>query len=237
MRKRFLNLLIACLAPIAGCDKPDDGITQPDVEFTWESGLEGWEMGYADYPAGLSLDDSLNLYGMTYGHSVLPASIQPQQKGIRLAGHNRSDDLFMYAFGRVNGLVPGATYDILFDLEIASDAPTHAVGIGGAPGESVYIKAGATSTRPSVEVIDGWYRMTIDKGNQSQGGKDMAVVGHAGVAHGTTQYTLIRRENAVPLQATADDQGRLWVIVGSDSGFEGYTELYYANLRMTLTKR
>jgi len=32
----------------------------------------------------------------------------------------------------------------------------------------------------------------------------------------------------------ADDAGRVWLIVGTDSGFEGLTALYYARISYTL---
>lgn len=35
------------------------------------------------------------------------------------------------------------------------------------------------------------------------------------------------------VQAEADDEGRIWLIVGTDSGFEGRTELYYTRYRAT----
>ena len=33
----------------------------------------------------------------------------------------------------------------------------------------------------------------------------------------------------------ADDQGRVWLIMGTDSGFEGLTTLYYDRISFTLT--
>lgn len=49
---------------------------------------------------------------------------------------------------------------------------------GGSPGESVFIKVGATETESQrIENDMGYYRITIDKGNQSQGGEDMLVIG------------------------------------------------------------
>jgi len=119
-------------------------------------------------------------------------------------------------------------------VQLASNAPTNAVGIGGAPGEAVTIKAGATSNEPRVVIEDGWYRMNLDKGNQSIGGSNMVVIGNAGVKDDTRQYELITRKTDSPLKVKADSNGKIWLIVGSDSGFEGYTALYYAQLRVTV---
>lgn len=230
---------ICLIIVVLSCDSPNvDGYPKTvELEYTWENGDEGWEFGYADYPVGLTLNDSLSLYAMSYGHGNLPVEIQPAQKGMLLAGANRSDDLFMYMFAPVAGLMPRATYLLTFDLSIASNARTNAVGIGGAPGESVWIKAGAVSARPELTKLDGWYRMKLDKGNQSSEGDDMIILGHAGVSDDTNDYELITRSSQVPMEAKAGDDGRLWLMIGSDSGFEGYTALYYAGLKVSMVRK
>ena len=35
--------------------------------------------------------------------------------------------------------------------------------------------------------------------------------------------------------ATSDDQGRLWLLFGSDSGFESLTTLYYTRVTVALS--
>lgn len=198
-----------------------------EVSFSWEDGLSGWSVGYADYPVGLSTGDSLNLYAMTYGYRDLPVEIQPTRKATLTAGSNRSDDLFMYVYTKLDDLKPNCEYSVEISYELASNAPTNAVGIGGAPGESVFLKAGAAGKQPASVAEEGWYRMNIDKGNQSVAGKDMVNTGNAGVADDTNQYTLITRSTQAPVIARSDASGNLWIILGSDSGYEGYTALYY----------
>ena len=38
----------------------------------------------------------------------------------------------------------------------------------------------------------------------------------------------------LPLSVDADDEGRVWLVVGTDSVFEGLTRLYYARISYTL---
>ena len=64
-----------------------------------------------------------------------------------ISGVNRSDDLFMFYKGQVGGLQGGTTYQVSFQVEFATIAPSGCIGVGGAPGENVYIKAGATTER------------------------------------------------------------------------------------------
>ena len=79
--------------------------------------------------------------------------------------------------------------------------------------------------------------MNIDKGNQSNGGESMVVVGH--VAHPAVtgqEYRLKPLDNSGrPVSVTTDGEGRLWLIVGTDSGFEGLSAFYYAGIACTLT--
>ena len=38
-----------------------------------------------------------------------------------------------------------------------------------------------------------------------------------------------------PLQVSSDADGKIWLIVGTDSGFEGLTALYYTRISYSLT--
>lgn len=203
--------------------------------YAFEKNTEGWQVGYSDYPANLSLNDSLVTYAMLYGHRALPANILPAQSGVMIRGRNVPDDLFMFMKKKITGLKSNTSYSIAFDVDLASNAPTNAVGVGGAPGEDVTLKAGAKEFEPQNKVTDGFYRINIDKGQQSIGGTDMKVLGHIGVANNTTAYTLINRNNyGNQLVKTTNANGELWVIVGTDSGFEGLTQLYYAHIRVVM---
>ncbi|NSW94164.1 MAG: hypothetical protein HPY62_05580 [Bacteroidales bacterium] len=233
---RYIYILL-CLALLVNLCSKDDN-RKIGFTYNFETGMDEWTVGYSDYPAGLSADDSLTLYEMSYGHSFLPPTIVPPQGGIRVRGHNRSDDLFMFIKKEINGLSTDTYYAVSFEIEIASNAPTNASGIGGAPGEGVTIKAGAVDHEPE-NIIDAgnWYRLNIDKGNQQQGGEDVAILGNIGVSDTTTVYTLIERKNSIPLVKKSDSSGNLWVIIGTDSGFEGLTELYYSAVKIVFEEQ
>jgi hypothetical protein len=78
--------------------------------------------------------------------------------------------------------------------------------------------------------------MNIDKGNQSVPGVDMGTIGHIGVSDTTTQFTLINRNNTTNLfTIRTDANGEVWVCIGTDSGFEGRTTLYYDQITLIFT--
>ena len=234
--KKYLVLILTSFL-FTGCFKDEVPKSWQTFElwFSFENSDDGWVAGYSDYPADLSAEDSLNLYEMSYGHSQLPGNITPVQSGIRIRGNNKSDDLFMYFKKSLYGLMPETTYSISFEVEMASNAPTNAAGIGGAPGEGVIIKAGAVDFEPK-NVIDGdnWYRLNIDKGNQAAGGEDIVILGNVGVADNITSYALIKRTSPSVIRVKTDSLGSLWLIIGTDSGFEGLTELYYSDIKVNI---
>ena len=126
---------------------------------------------------------------------------------------------------------------------ITSDAkaPTGCIGVGGDPGESVYVKFGAAPEEPSPVIQeDGTVRMNVDIGQQAIGGADAVVIGN--IATSITdchneQYELKELETAAPLITRSDPSGTLWIFVGTDSGFEGKTALIYTQVRLTIHKQ
>ncbi|MBS4021343.1 MAG: hypothetical protein KGZ79_02820 [Dethiobacter sp.] len=80
----------------------------------------------------------------------------------------------------------------------------------------------------------------MDKGGQSEGGKNAIVVGDAAKLENEEfgVYELKTLNNAgEPLEITSDADGNLWLFVGTDSGFEGKTVLYYTSVKAALTAK
>jgi hypothetical protein len=212
----------------------DANVEPPRVEvFEWnfQNDAEGWAGDFADYPAGEE-----EFYELMFSWEPLPAPLDSSQSALMLTGANRSDDLFMYAKRRITGLLPARVYNISFTVEFASNVPDNMMGIGGSPGESVYVKAGAATEEPGRETDEmNFYRMDIDKGNQSQGGTSMIVIGDFSNDTDREEYTLKRVTNSnQAFSVLSSDAGELWIIVGTDSGFEGTTTIYYNYIRVEL---
>ena len=207
-----------------------DGTAVHDYDF--ESDAEGWTVGFADLP----IDFDQSIFELDHGHRPLPDGLEGS--GIYVQGHNRSDDLFMFLKRQVGGLRPNAVYAVSVSLDLATNVPTATFGIGGSPGESVFVKAGASTVEPLTEEDRNRYlRMNIDKGNQANGGEDMVVLGN--VAHGEVlnrEYRIKTLDNMdMPLSVSTDAEGRVWLIVGTDSGFEGLSAFYYSRVSYTLS--
>ncbi|NQW18896.1 MAG: hypothetical protein HQ478_15605 [Chloroflexi bacterium] len=201
-------------------------------EYNFDNDAEGWETGFADLPANWSP----YTYELDAGYRALPSVLSGG--GIYLQGHNRSDDLFMYLTKQISGLKPLTQYEIEISIDLVANVPGGLMGIGGSPGESVYVKVGATPSEPIVAAnVAGQLLISVDKGQQSNDGSEMVVIGNVSNEEVVDdEYKLKTLDNSYsPLTVTSDADGQLWLIVGTDSGFEGLSNFYYSGIRYDLT--
>lgn len=221
----------ACLVGFGGCEIGPEkhDLLLKSVVYDFAESDHGWEGDFSDYPVGDSV-----AYGLRFEYDSLPPNLG-DGKGLMISGTNYSDDLFMFVKKKVTGLLPSTEYQIGFQVKFASNAPSGTIGVGGSPGESVYLKAGASAIEPLKIVENGYYRMNIDKGNQLSGGGQMVLVGNIASPSTSYDYNLIERSNGASFMAASDANGELWVIVGTDSGFEGTTTLYYSEIGVLFT--
>lgn len=195
-----------------------------------------WTVGYADYPG-----DAQDIYDLSSKTSELPQPLH-NHSGLNIAGTNRSDDLFMFAEQRLSDLESNQDYEATLTLTFATNAPHGCFGVGGAPGESVYIKAGIEQIRPKSEWSGaGYYQMNIDKGNQKIPGKRVKTLGdfaNSQECYDTeSDYEIKTVTTELPIEFTSTEDGHAWAIVATDSGFESRTSIWYINLEIDIKKR
>jgi hypothetical protein len=207
--------------------------------FSFERGSLGFEALFADRPPG---EDAF--YELDYQYESLPAPLSAR-RGVRISGNNHSDDLAMLVKGPIEGLMPNTLYRLELEMEIASNVPAGCFGVGGSPGDGVYMKLGATTDEPmaltsSAPGDNGWLRLNFDYGQQSQSGDAAKVVGTLANSYscdeGTTAPWELRTlsTRGQSLRAISDPDGVIWVVAGSDSAFEGRTDWYLTALRVRL---
>ena len=247
-------MLFSGCAFVAGCGG-DGGGSAPSppppvvrVPFSFANGTDGFTADFADYAPGQEIGDQ----GIRFlsGIRRVPAPLNART-GLLVAGTNRSDDLFMYIWRPITGLVPGQRYRVAVEFTFATNVPPDCVGVGGSPGEGVTLKAGAAAREPAKSVQSNLVLTNIDKANQRQSGREAIVVGTFAGGGGTcssgtyrlkTVSTASPEQNPPPeplspgaLLVTADGAGRLWIVIGTDSGFEARTEIYYLEGVATFT--
>jgi hypothetical protein len=226
----FAMALSGLSLPVNGSDSSKEIV----LRYDFQDGSRGWLPGFSDY--SLMTSDLQRVAEIR----ELPEEVARGFKAYYLQSMNRSDDVFMYLkkeLGHEEGLEAGRLYSVTIDIEVASNAPTGCFGIGGAPGEGVWLKAGVSPMEP-VSILSGdFVTLNLDKGNQSGGGQDAGVV--SDIANGDPcesphRYVLLHRVYHHPKPVRSRLDGHLWVFVGTDSGFEGLTGLYYYSIQVTL---
>ena len=213
-----------------------------ELNYNFQSGSHDWTAGFADYPPAT---DTRGIYELEARLRLMPRrAIRKPQLGFYFKASNRSGDVFMFLKRRLtsgDGIVAGRAYRVEYVITFASDAAGGCAGVGGAPGESVYLKAGGSPIEPlAVLQSNGYLRMNVDKGNQSQGGTAASAAGN--IANGIAceeaspnfPFALVKRVHQHTTNVTANASGELWLMVGTDSGFEGRTRLYYQSIRVKL---
>ena len=108
---------------------------------------------------------------------------------------------------------------------LATDVEGGLIGIGGAPGESVFVKCGASTVRPEVILENGYFSLNIDKGAQNNNGEQMQLIGDMAKPEGSPEGFVFKQMTA-SFTVKTNDEGRFYLIIGTDSGFEGFTEYY-----------
>jgi hypothetical protein len=197
--------------------------------FDFEDGYQEWKADFADYPVGDSANWNLNHF-----HQIMP-DIAPVQNGLMMVGNNFSDDLFFFIKRKIEGLPPKTKFQIIFSIDIVTNMPPNAIG-----GADLMLKAGATIIEPKKIIIDDagiqYYRMNINKDNQSQPNTAMDTLGH--VNHNVPDnftYHLVNYKNVMkPFELLSDSNGELWVIIGAESQFETMAEFLVANIEFAV---
>lgn len=242
IQKRLSGLIITALFLTAcggsggssGGSNPPPVTPPPTIDKTFDfaQGNGGWLFGYADYSPSTAPSDVVSEI------RSLPAPFGGS--GYYSAGTNRSDDLFIYVKTKISGLAAGTNYRLSATIEFLTDVPSGCIGVGGAPGESVWIVVANSTNEPQTVFNGSDYRVNIERGNQSQGGRDGVVLGN--IAN-TVQNCGARRweskslatSSPSPLSVRADDRGDAWILVGFDSGYESFSRVYYQRFTVRLS--
>ena len=231
------------LIPFSGVALAQGTPAPLSVSYDFRNGALGWQAGFSDYPA--NKDEFFELKAEMRN---LPPELGIDGTGFYIQGNNHSDELFMFLKRRLSandGVVAGQTYQITFTLVFASNAPSGCFGVGGSPGDNVWMKAGASPAEPRALPTTKsdsrdltWLWMNVDKSNQAQSGIAASVVSN--IANGrpcdlsSKPYVSIERHYQHTSLVNANSKGELWLLVGTDSGFEALTSLYYQRINVSL---
>lgn len=242
MRKHTVDLLLRmrffqgiCIVGIfllmASCG-PEQEVKVYTFSYLFADSTSGWTADFADYPL-----DSTGSY-LHFKRDSLPYIINRDSSinSLKLSGTNIDNGLFMFLKRQISGLRPNTDYEIFMNVRLASKEPISDNGVEDTSGELVYVKVGASTSEPEVALDGVHYRLNIDKGTGAEGGSNALTVGNIGVGATTTKYALITRSSSESFQATSDSNGKMWLIVGTDSQYAGRTVVYYTQINAYLNQ-
>ena len=250
-RNLYLILMLAFVLPFASCNDEEtiesktvvletdfNKIASTKLTLGASENLpatDGWSAVFAEYPDGAN-----EFYELNSGIKNLPEPLDQTKKAFMLSGNNHSDALQMWLVKQLSGLSPESKYSIETEIELASKYPDGSVGIGGSPGNAVHLV--------SKFATQGY---TLEKG-KTEGDNIQLVLkkveaipesvlnidlGDVSITSDLYVYKLITRKKSSDTNtAVTDKDGKLWAVVGTWSGFEGISTLYYTRIKFTLTK-
>lgn len=238
MKKIFI-LIFASLTLLAftGCNKMPKEFTNTkeldivNLNYDFKDGNQGWVFDAADLPEN---EKEGTFYEIEMKRDKIPNT---NEQGLYIKGNNHSDDLFLYIFKQIGNLNPGERYkaDISFDLY--TNVPAGMGGVGGSPGEGVTVKAGFTNKVPETYVDDNAHvRVNFDKSNQTQSGSEVKAVGDLAKDDGSYDMSWAKKRFNLSMYTNASDEGQLWAIIGTDSGYESLSEYYITNIYIKLNR-
>ncbi|MFZ6767549.1 hypothetical protein ACO0LM_10720 [Undibacterium sp. Di26W] len=232
LRPGLISFLLAT-ALLSACGGSSNYVPAPtpvQINIDFNSEPTGWTSGTSDFSVATKPTDMVTEY------RPLPTPLSG--KGLYAFATNRSDDLFTYIKKKYSGFAPNTEYALRFQTTIVSNVASGCFGVGGSPGDSVWLFAGAASIEPLTIQKGDEYVMNIDRGGQSGSGKSAQVLGTIGNAStdcGRAPYMEKKLDNQTALNVRADASGSLWLLFGFDSGFESASHIYYKSISIQAT--
>lgn len=237
---QFLYLLLASALAFSCMGDPVVETMEREEDFDYvysfsENEKQHWKWGFTAYPAERETN-----FAPEYSYTLTPEETGIKKPSIRVSGRNQGNGMFMYLYRKIEGLEPETTYQLSYLAEFASNTPRNSIGTGGSPGASVYLKAGAVAQNPyniQKKAENGLYRLTAyDKGRQPELVNDMISLGNIGTGLSEFKYSMIKRSGSNQQTVTTGKNGELWLVIGTESAYEGVTTLFYTSVKIKATK-
>lgn len=235
MRLSALSIALFTFAVFTSCSSPTGSEFDPEIRpgvfrFDFKTGWQGWEPIFVWIPLDKETGDPRDAVGFKSDHRSLPDEVE--EKGQALFAHG-SAPVNMFFKHRIEGLKPGTTYRVHFDVEIASNVGEGCYGIGGSPG-STTIYAASLSQKPTRRVVEDFY-VFDEATTETLGLPDGPSLGT--ITNGIPCEESMERGKPFRLKSlssgpdlwtvTTDEEGETWLLVGSRPFYNGKTTLYY----------
>lgn len=220
--KKYILIAILAAAGLWSCneDSLDAAITVDSNFQTGTAGEDGWTAGFAGY-ASTADSSQLDTVAAT---ALLPRGLDTTQYGYRILSRYSKGNMFSYLKKQVSGFTPNKSYQMTFQVDLATRYSASAIV------DKVTFKAGVSAKEPlTTKLASGIYAFNLDKGTGTQVGKDVLLSGSITSTNPDARYyTLLRYSNdGQPVTVTANNLGELWFYAGTDSDYKDTTIFYF----------
>lgn len=214
---------------LSSCSMADrsEGIEIFSMNFDFSQGPEGWTADFTDYPVNEDpLADSIYQWKAEFIQGAADAN---GGNAFMISCNNISGDVFMFVKKKVEGLRPNTNYNVVYEIQLSSNAVA---------GQGIILKGGASELEPRKVIEDGYYVLNIDKGTDTTSGENAISFGDIGASTPLTGYSSTTKGNSnsyQPFITRTNSRGELWLVLGTDSLFEGTTTVYFTNINLVFS--
>jgi len=231
MKKYVTWAKLVVLLTLYACNSEERNSVDPVRTMTsdFQSGVEGWAGDYALY----NLADTTKV-AFSMERDSLPSDIDSLRWSLRLGGTNVGDSIFLFLKKEIAGLNPEKTYNVSFDINLATNFPD----LPGATGTTISLKAGASDTEPAKKLAGNYYNFSLNKGRWNEDGAEMVIIGNLVNNSARAQYQLVNRNNgSKTISVKPDVNGKIWVCIGEDTRYKGRTVIYYDMIKVIVKEQ
>jgi hypothetical protein len=232
---------VAVAIALAACDRtPTSPAPEvPEYEYNFREGPHGWTFAGAGYYK----ESNVSLTG---DYRPLAGTLAAQGAALFAEGSSIGTIPVMFFKSLVSGLVASQRYNVSFALEIATNTPYGCAGAGSSPGEGTYVKAGASTSEPSIVEVPTssgyvFIGMDFDLGNRANAGSNSVTLGHIANSRPCPDYSvweLKALQSDATVEVSADANGRAWIFQAVDPGFEGgVIRVYFTQFNATFQQK
>ena len=219
-------ILLVVLSSCSMADKAE-GIEIFSINFDFSQGSEGWTADFTDYPVN---EDPLADSVYQWKAEFIPGAVDTNGgSAYMISCNNMSGDVFMFLKKKIDGLRPNTNYNVVYEIRLSSNAVA---------GQGIILKGGASELEPKKVIEDGYYVLNIDKGTDTTSGENAVSFGDIGAASPSNGYSYTTKTNSnsyQPFITRTNSKGELWLVLGTDSLFEGITTVYFMNINLVFS--
>gem|GEM_PF-833104 len=235
----FLSLLLL-ISPflLAGCDVLESDAPVTTFEYDFTQSDHNWEAFISNYS-----NADLQQLDFTTDYTNLPSPLSSSENAHFVHAENHPEGFKILYRKQIDGLEPFTPYQIRYTIRFATDVPSGCDEIGEPAGEDVRVLARSHVVKPDTTNIQGFdfeNILNIQHLENPQTWLNESTIGDITNTRGCSESRQFEmkeirtRSNFDSL--TADSNGRVWLMFGTHTGYQGSTSLYYTYFKAEFEK-